>query len=230
MRSMKRGAPCGFPKWAVATRTSFPPWFGQREGWRQIAIAPLGKAAFGGLAQMIRIIVFNLLYAGTCAFTWWRGGKPERFAMVVLIADFQLSHWAIRPLVSRYSGVEHAMLAVDLAAFLAIYAMSLFSSRYWPIWMAALQACVVAGHINGLRPDVVPFAYGNIVALWSYMLLGMLIVATIRHQRRIARYGDDPSWRWELSEDYRKGGLVDADDLHTDSRSRTGIFRPIAER
>jgi len=176
---------------------------------------------------MIRIIIFNIFYVGTCAFTWMRGGRPERLAMVILIADFQLSHWVIKPLVSRYSGVEHAMLAVDLAAFLSFYAMSLFSSRYWPMWMAAMQGCVAAGHVNGLRPDVVPFAYGNIVALWSYLLLGMLILATIRHQRRILRYGHDPSWRWELSEHYREGGLVDADNFLSDPAKRNGLFRAI---
>ncbi len=162
---------------------------------------------------MIRIIVFNIFYAGTCAFTWLCGGRPERLAMVILIADFQLSHWMIKPFVSRYSGVEHAMLLVDLSAFVALYAMSLVSSRYWPAWMAALQACVVAGHVNGLRADVMPLAYGNIVALWSYLLLGILILATVRHRRRIARYGQDPSWRWELSEYYREGGLVDEEKV-----------------
>lgn len=152
---------------------------------------------------MIRIVLFNLLYIGTSAFALLRGGWPERLATVILIADFQLSHWVIKPLVSRYSGVEQAMLMVDLGALLALYALSLVSSRYWPMWMAALQGCVVAGHVNGLRPDVVPFAYGNVVAFWSYLLLGLLIVATIRHRRRIIRYGDDPSWRWEISTDYQ---------------------------
>lgn len=178
---------------------------------------------------MIRIIVFNLLYGGTCAFTWMRGGKPERLAMIILIVDFQLSHWVIKPLISRYSGVEYGMLLVDLAAFLAFYAMSLVSSRYWPIWIAALQGCVVAGHINGLRPDVVPFAYGNIVALWSYLLLAILIVGTIRHQRRLARYGDDPSWRWELCKHYREGGLVDADDVPANLANRNRAFRTVGE-
>ena len=178
---------------------------------------------------MIRIIVFNLFYVGTCAFSWLRGGRPERLAMVILVADFQLSPWMIRPLASRYSGVEHAMLAIDLTALLAFYAMALVSSRYWPIWMAALQGCVVAGHVNGLRPDVVPFAYGNIVALWSYLLLGILIIATLRHQRRLARYGDDPSWRWELCENYREGGFVDADDVPANRIGRNTAIRAIGE-
>lgn len=162
---------------------------------------------------MVRIILFNLFYIGTCAFAWRRGGLPERMAAVILIADFQLSHWLIKPLVTRYDGLESAMLAVDAATCLAFFAMSLVSTRFWPMWMTAIQACVVSGHSSAMRTDVLPFAYGNYVALWSYLLLALLLAATIRHQRRIRRYGGDPSWRWELSDHYRKGGSADAHDI-----------------
>lgn len=158
---------------------------------------------------MVRILIFNALYVGTCAFAWARGSIAERIGVVILIADFQLSHWFVAPLVSRYSGVEWPMLVIDGCAFAAFYAMSLMTARYWPLWMAALQACVTAAHLNGLREDVVPFAYGHLVALWSYLLLAILAAATIRHRRRLARYGIDPAWRWQLSENYRHGGAAD---------------------
>ncbi|ATI80845.1 hypothetical protein [Sphingobium yanoikuyae] len=159
---------------------------------------------------MIRIFLFNFFYMGTCGFALWRGGLPERLGAILLVADFQLSHWLIRPVALRYSGVEEAMFAVDLAAFMGFFAISLFSTRYWPLWMATVQGCVAAGHMSGLRPDVIPFAYGNYVALWSYLLLVMLFVATVRHRRRRLRYGADPSWRWQLSQIYRDGGSVHA--------------------
>lgn len=162
---------------------------------------------------MIRIILFNIFYLGTSGFALVRGGVPERLAAVILVADFQLSHWMIKPLATRYSSVEGAMLAIDLAAFAAFYAISLFSTRYWPMWMAALQGCVVAGHVNGLRADVIPFAYGNYVAVWSYLLLAILFAGTVRHCRRKQRYGHDPSWRWKLPETYRDGGATDAADI-----------------
>ncbi|SEK03966.1 hypothetical protein SAMN05518849_1326 [Sphingobium sp. AP50] len=170
---------------------------------------------------MLRIILFNIFYLGSSGFALVRGGVPERLAAVILVADFQLSHWVIKPLALRYSGVEGTMLAVDLAAFVALYAMSLFSTRYWPMWMAVFQGCAVAGHVNGLRADVIPFAYGNYVAVWSYLLLAILIAGTMRHCRRKRRYGRDPSWRWELPDTYRDGGPADAADI---SASPTSIF------
>lgn len=164
---------------------------------------------------MIRIILFNIVYMGTCGFALWRGGLPERLGVIILVADFQFSHWVIRPITLRYDGIEGAMFAVDLAAFIAFFSISLVSTRYWPIWMAALQGCVAAGHVNGLRSDVIPFAYGNYVALWSYLLLVLLFIATLRHRRRCEIYGADPAWWWQLSQAYRDGGSVHGTDCPT---------------
>lgn len=73
---------------------------------------------------MLRIMIFNCFYVGTCAFVFARGGRPERLAMIILILDFQVSHWVIKPIMSRYNGVEGAMLAVDVLACAALYALS----------------------------------------------------------------------------------------------------------
>jgi hypothetical protein len=170
---------------------------------------------------VIRIAIFNTLYAGTCAYAWIRGSKAERVGVIILIADFQLSHWLVAPLADRYSGVEWPMFAVDGGAMMAFYAMSLVTTRYWPLWMTALQACVTAAHLNGLRHDVVPFAYGHFVALWSYLQLAILAAATIRHRRRLKRYGTDPAWRWHLTETYKNGGVADDTGATTDVKFAT---------
>src|SRR3546814_6250761 len=65
---------------------------------------------------------------------------------------------------SRFSGVEWPMFAVDSAAFAALYILSLISTRYWPAWMAAMQGCVALSHLSGLRLDIIPWAYGTVVA------------------------------------------------------------------
>jgi hypothetical protein len=53
----------------------------------------------------------------------------------------------------------------------------------------------VAGHVARASPIVMPYAYATILAIWSYPMLLLLIAATFRHQRRIAKIGSDPSWR-----------------------------------
>jgi heme exporter protein D len=137
-----------------------------------------------------------MFYAGTGVFALWKGGAPERIAVIVLAADFELSHWFLKPFVGRYSGVEWSVFAIDTIAFLGLYILSLLTTRYWPIWMAAVQGCVAMSHLTGLRADVIPTVYGNFVVVWSYVLLIILIVATIRHRTRLARDQNDPAWSW----------------------------------
>lgn len=157
---------------------------------------------------MLRLILFNALYVSSSAYAMARGGTPERLGAAILIADFELSHWVIAPMQSRYLGVEWAMFAVDLGAFVALYVLSLFSGRYWPMWMSALQGVVAVSHLSGLLPDIVPWAYGNAIALWAYVLLLMLVAGTWRHRARLRRYGADPAWRTQLPQSYLMGECV----------------------
>jgi len=154
---------------------------------------------------MFRLILFNALFVSISTYALVRGSSQERIGALILIADFELSHLVIEPMQTRYLGVQWAMLEVDFAAFVALYLLSLFSGRYWPIWMCALQGLVAGSHLAGLMPKVVPWAYGNSVALWSYVLLGMLAMATRRHRARLRLYGVDPPWRSDVSGAYGRG-------------------------
>ncbi|WP_371421282.1 hypothetical protein [Tardiphaga sp.] len=158
---------------------------------------------------MLRILIFDLLYVGCCLFALIRGGAPERLGALILIADFELSLLVVEPMSGRFSGVEWSVFFVDLFAFFAVYLLSILSARYWPIWVAAVQGAVTMSHLTGLRSDIVPWAYGSMVAIWSYLLLIMLAVATWRHRRRLKRYRMDPAWSWQLPSWYLNGGRVD---------------------
>ena len=158
---------------------------------------------------MVRILIFNTLYIFSSLFALIRGGAPERIGAMILIADFQLSFWVVAPMHRRFAGVEWPMFAVDGAAFAALYLLSLMTTRYWPAWMAAMQGCVALSHLAGLRLDIIPWAYGTVVAAWAYAMLIMLAVATRRHQQRLQRYGKDPAWIWQLPPTYRAGATHD---------------------
>lgn len=153
---------------------------------------------------MTRIIIFNLFYVAVCLFALTRGGLPERIGMLILVADFELSLLVVAPMPHRFSGVEWPMFAVDFVAFAAFYALSILSARFWPIWMAALQGCVALSHLVGFRHDILAWVYGTTVASWSYLLLAILAIATVRHRRRLARFGIDPVWSWDLPEAGRR--------------------------
>jgi len=158
---------------------------------------------------MIRILIFNTLYIVSSLFALIRGGAPERIGAIILIADFQLSAWVVEPMHSRFAGVEWPMFAVDTAAFAALYILSLVTTRFWPAWMAGIQGCVALSHLAGLRLEIIPWAYGTVVAAWAYAMLAILAVATWRHSQRIQRYGTDPAWCWELPSAYRSGAPHD---------------------
>lgn len=150
-----------------------------------------------------------MLYAGTSVFAFWKGGAPERIAVIVLAADFELSHWFLEPIISRYAGVEWPVFVADTSAFISFYILSLLTTRFWPIWMAAVQGCVALSHLTGLRADVIPAVYGNFVVVWSYVLLIILTVATIRHRARLARDQIDPAWSWHSDAVYGQSDTCD---------------------
>ena len=149
--------------------------------------------------------MFNLFYVASCLYAFARGGAPERIGAAILVADFEFSLLVVKPLASRFIGFEAAVFTVDVIAFIALYALSLFTARYWPAWMAGFQGSVALSHIVGFRGEISPWTYGTVVALWAYAMLAILAVATWRHQRRLRRYSIDPAWFWQLPEDYRAG-------------------------
>ncbi|WP_148291412.1 MULTISPECIES: hypothetical protein [Brevundimonas] len=165
------------------------------------------------------MVIFNLLYILSCSYALLRGGAPERIGAVILIANFQFSHWLIAPLESRYADVEWAMFCVDGVAFLALYALSISSTRFWPIWMAAIQGVVAISHLAGLRPDVISWAYGNAVALWAWVLVAILASATWRHQFRLRRFGSDPAWPRQLPPSYRAGMTIGAGETQAEAEA-----------
>lgn len=162
---------------------------------------------------MVRLLVFNVLYLVCVLFALRRGGAPERIGAIILIADFQLSLWVVQPMTSRFIGIEWSMLAVDALAFIAFYLLSLATTRFWPCWMAALQGCTVLSHSSGLRPAILPWAYGTAVAAWAYVMLVLLASAAWRHRTRLGRYDMDPAWSWQLPSTYRSGASYEPRSL-----------------
>ncbi len=149
---------------------------------------------------MVRVLLFNLLYLGCCGYALWRGRGPERWGALILIADFQLSHLLVGPVTTRFAGgVEWPVFWTDLTAFLALYGLSIASTRFWPIWIAGIQLVVTLSHLAPLSPRIIPWAASNAVGLWGYPLLLVLAIGAHRAWSRRQRE-HDPSWSWQLDE------------------------------
>jgi len=139
-------------------------------------------------------ILFYALLFGGLGYAVIRGGAPERLFALMCVAGFAVTLLVETPQPHAFRHVEFGVFFVDLAMFCALFVLSVFSTRFWPIWMTAMQGLTVLAHVMALMPEPSPFGYQAMEQFWSYLQLMLLIVATWRHRRRLARYGTDPSW------------------------------------
>lgn len=130
---------------------------------------------------MTRLIIFNALLLGSCAYALLRGTRDAQIvAVVTLVASF-----ASYFLVSRYAGVEFGVLVVDILVLLAFAAVALQSDRFWPLWITGLQLTTSFGHaLRAWEDQMVPIAYAVALRSWSYPIQIILIVAVWRSLRR----------------------------------------------
>ena len=97
--------------------------------------------------------------------------------------------------VSPYVTVEVGILSVDVILLIGLLVLAIYSDRFWPIWLASLQALGAGAHlVKAIEPSVVSVAYAILVAIWSYPMVFILAAATLRHQRRLNEVGSDLDW------------------------------------
>jgi len=123
-----------------------------------------------------------------------RGGAPERITALLLLTALVLSMLSVSPEATRYKHAEVTLFLVDLALFAALYLLSLFTTRFWPIWMSAMQGLTVLGHVSFLDQPGTGFGYAVLVQFWCWPMQVLLIAATYRHRQRMARTGIDRPW------------------------------------
>jgi hypothetical protein len=140
------------------------------------------------------MLFFACLLFGAFFYALARGSWPERSGTFILVAGSLLTLAVGSPLAGRFASVETSILIVDAGVLLAFVALALFSDRYWPLWIAALQLLVVLAHLARLvDPQMIPTGYGFVLAIWSYPQLMIMIAATRRHHSRQKLIGTNPS-------------------------------------
>lgn len=143
---------------------------------------------------MTRIILFNVLLLATCGYAIIRGGTPEKLTGWLLIVAAGLTFatgW--RP--AMFQQVEITMFSIDLTLLAALVAIALKADRLWPMVLAAFQLDSAAIHMLKLfDADMISITYALMVAIWSYPMLLILAIGTLRHQRRLAQFGEDRAW------------------------------------
>lgn len=141
----------------------------------------------------MRIAIFYLLLLGSCGYAIWRGGAPERITGWLLIGAAMLTLVVGHP--AQYSRLELGMFLIDLALLIGLVVIALKADRLWPMVLAALHLDSTAVHILKLfDAELIRVTYAVMIVMWSYPMLLILAIGTLRHQRRLAQFGEDRAW------------------------------------
>lgn len=144
----------------------------------------------------MHVILFNTALFLIAAFALWKGGVPERIAAVAFLAAAAATRLAQRGASGMFHNLELDVLIIDLVLLAVLLALALRADRIWPIWMIGIHGLTVGVHAaKAYDPGIVPWIYGLAVGKLAYPMLLLLMVATIRHRRRLTLYGTDPSWK-----------------------------------
>ena len=103
------------------------------------------------------------------------------------------------PRTVHFRSLEIEVLLVDAALLAALAAVAMRANRYWPLWVTAIHASALAVHAAKIaNPSLVWPVYSFAESVSAIPIQIILLWATIRHRRRLKRFGSDPSWRGSL--------------------------------
>ncbi len=156
---------------------------------------------------MAHILFFYSLLTAACLYATWKGGDPERWVAATLIVA-TIATWVVAigfggSRAGRFIGVEYGVLVIDGLLVAVLMGIALLADRFWPLWMTALHAFGVIGHLaKVIAPDILPNVYQAAHLFSAYPGLILLALATHWHRQRLRRDGHDRSWstcwRWSI--------------------------------
>jgi len=138
------------------------------------------------MVKLVPAIYLGLLFC-VGAYVLWRGQKPERAGLAVILVGSVLSE-----ITAHYDSLwqtgETGIFLVDLAVLFAFMLVLARSDRFWPLWITAFQIVAVVTHlVRFVRPQTVPLAYAVAEQFWVYPMLALLTISTVRlHRMRAA--------------------------------------------
>lgn len=138
---------------------------------------------------------FLLLLLASIAVAVSRGGRPEKWGAVALVAMTLVQIVGMSLVGTRFGTIDWVAFGVDLLGFVAFTAIALFARRVWPLWASALQLFSLTTHfVRVIDINVHPAVYWLMKSAPTFLVCAILILATILHRRRAEAQGADPSW------------------------------------
>ncbi len=132
-----------------------------------------------------RYLIFWALLLLVCGYAFWRGRSEERLAAGASLIATILTAFVMPPVALRYSALDPGQLAIDLAMLATFVTIALRSERFWPLWVAGLQLTMSLSHLmKAIQSDLIAPVYATAAVFWSYPILIIILIGTIRTSRR----------------------------------------------
>lgn len=134
---------------------------------------------------MIQILFGTGLAVLVCLVALWKGGAPERWGAVILLAG-----WFITPLVDNRHGIRYGILGVDGLCLIGFLIISLKSRQLWTLLASGFMVDDVLVHLAmEIRPQIGDYTYASGLIFWG----GYGLVAALGFgvwERRIDRWAE----------------------------------------
>ena len=144
---------------------------------------------------MDRVWLFYTIQVAASGYALLRGGAPERLTGLALLLAAVSTGIVQRNIPILFAGLEAGVMIVDLLLLVVMIAITLKADRFWPAWATALHALGTGAHlIRAISPDVIRLVNAVLSAAWSYPIVLLLVIGTVRHSRRIRARGWDLDW------------------------------------
>ena len=127
--------------------------------------------------------VYLLLLLGSLGYAVLRGGLEQRILSATMLAA-SLGTYGFYKAGLRFDDHPEPFIAASLLHLAISLAVALWSSRFWPMFYAALQIATLLSLLSPLfGRNLLSYALGVMQAVWTYPQLLILVVATIRMER-----------------------------------------------
>ncbi|MES3151872.1 hypothetical protein [Sphingomonas faeni] len=144
---------------------------------------------------MDRVWLFYAIQVAASGYAIFRGGAPERLTGLALLLAAGSTGLIQQNIPVLFAGLEVGVMLVDLILLAVMIVITLKADRFWPAWVTALHGLGTGAHLaRALSPDVIRLVYAVLSAAWSYPIVLLLVIGTVRHSRRIRAHGWDLDW------------------------------------
>jgi len=114
------------------------------------------------------------------------GGRTGRAGAAIFIVATILSA-AAATMNPSWATTSYGLFVVDGGCLIALIALAMNSSRYWPIWAMGFQTVAVATHMATFwLPELVPKSYQALLSFWAIPILWVMVMGT-RKDRQYER-------------------------------------------